>query len=133
MLGVITDMFTQLARLGVTRAAAFFYAVAVGVAANIVIERFSLHDAGTPAATEAKPAALQTNAGQTTMGPMGTTMDRVVLRFVVEHHNSQWSRGNELKPEEIPPNRSADAEVQRHGCFELFLMPEPNCEFVFRK
>ncbi|HVH80075.1 MAG TPA: hypothetical protein VM782_11840, partial [Stellaceae bacterium] len=43
-MGVIIGMFSQFARLGVTRAAAFFYAVAVGVAANIVIAHFTPHD-----------------------------------------------------------------------------------------
>src|SRR5580658_7778097 len=43
-MGVIIGMFSQLARLGVSRAAAFFYAVAVGVVANFVIAHFSPHD-----------------------------------------------------------------------------------------
>ncbi len=38
---VIIGMFRELARLGVSRAAAFFYAVAVGVAANIIIAHFA--------------------------------------------------------------------------------------------
>src|SRR5271155_1209005 len=43
-MGVIIGMFNQFARLGVTRAAAFFYAVAVGVVANVVIQHFTPHD-----------------------------------------------------------------------------------------
>ena len=43
-MGIILGMFRELARLGVSRAAAFFYAVAVGVVANIVIAHFSPHD-----------------------------------------------------------------------------------------
>ncbi|HTQ33445.1 MAG TPA: hypothetical protein VMI30_04695 [Stellaceae bacterium] len=43
-MGILLGMFREVARLGVTRAAAFFYAVAVGVAANIVIANFSPHD-----------------------------------------------------------------------------------------
>jgi len=43
-MGVIIGMFNQFARLGVTRAAAFFYAVAVGVVANVVIQHFTPRD-----------------------------------------------------------------------------------------
>jgi len=43
-MGVILGMFRELARLGVSRAAAFFYAVAVGVVANVVIAHLSPHD-----------------------------------------------------------------------------------------
>jgi hypothetical protein len=56
-MGVLINMFTQLARLGVTRAAAFFYAVAVGVVANVVIAHFSPHPGDTQAVTE--PIALK--------------------------------------------------------------------------
>ena len=52
-------MFTQLARLGVSRAAAFFYAVAVGIAANIIIAHFSPSDTGHPATAETQPFSLK--------------------------------------------------------------------------
>jgi hypothetical protein len=58
-MGVILGMFRELARLGVSRAAAFFYAVAVGVAANIVIAHFTPHDGSAPAATDVKPAVAK--------------------------------------------------------------------------
>ena len=59
--GGFIGMFRQLARLGVTRAAAFFYAVAVGVAANIVIAHFSLQDPAHP--VTAKPQQLSPKPG----------------------------------------------------------------------
>jgi hypothetical protein len=58
-MGVIIGMFTQLARLGVTRAAAFFYAVAVGVVANVVIAHFSPHSGDAPA--DAQPAVVKSD------------------------------------------------------------------------
>src|SRR5580704_15659826 len=58
-MGVIIGMFTQLARLGVTRAAAFFYAVAVGVVANVVIAHFSPHPGDAPA--DAQPAVAKSS------------------------------------------------------------------------
>jgi hypothetical protein len=58
-MGIIIGMFTQLARLGVTRAAAFFYAVAVGVVANVVIAHFSPHPGDAPA--DAQPAVVKSD------------------------------------------------------------------------
>jgi hypothetical protein len=54
-MGVVIGMFRELARLGVSRAAAFFYAVAVGVVANVVIAHFSPHWGNQPATAEAPP------------------------------------------------------------------------------
>jgi len=59
-MGVIGGMFKELARLGVSRAAAFFYAVAVGVVANVVIAHFSPHDTGAPVQVSAPATALVT-------------------------------------------------------------------------
>src|SRR5580658_7561078 len=55
-MGVILGMFRELARLGVTRAAAFFYAVAVGVVANVIIAHFSPHSGDQPTAVDLQPA-----------------------------------------------------------------------------
>src|SRR5579885_2979886 len=60
-MGAIVNMFSQVARLGFTRAAAFFYAVAVGVAANIVIAHLT-PDTAHPAATDAPPPAAKAGA-----------------------------------------------------------------------
>ena len=62
-MGVIGGMFKELARLGVSRAAAFFYAVAVGVVANVVIAHFSPHDTGAPVQVSAPATALVTPPG----------------------------------------------------------------------
>jgi hypothetical protein len=55
VMGVVLGMFRELARLGVSRAAAFFYAVAVGVVANILIAHFSPHWGNQPTTAEAPP------------------------------------------------------------------------------
>jgi len=54
--GIIVDVFAKIARLGMTKAAAFFYAVAVGVSANLVFEYVHRHDAALALASE--PAAI---------------------------------------------------------------------------
>ena len=72
-MGVIFRMFSQLARLGVTRAAAFFYAVAVGVVANVVIAHLSPHDDIPAKAPSALPpattAAISTPAATAVIAP----------------------------------------------------------------
>ncbi|MFZ2003879.1 MAG: hypothetical protein WAV02_02250, partial [Stellaceae bacterium] len=52
-------MFRELARLGVSRAAAFFYAVAVGVVANVVIAHLSPHDTAAPSPSTSWPDAAK--------------------------------------------------------------------------
>src|SRR5215475_3977446 len=83
VMGVVVSMFKELARLGVSRAAAFFYAVAVGVVANVVIAHFSPHDTGTSVTTSAPataavspPAAVPPPAAVTkpTAGPVATAV-----------------------------------------------------------
>jgi hypothetical protein len=72
-MGVIIGMFSQVARLGLTRAAAFFYAVAVGVVANVVIAHFSPHPGDQPAAPEIHPAiATATIAAKPALPPVQT-------------------------------------------------------------
>jgi hypothetical protein len=68
-MSVIIGMFRELARLGVSRAAAFFYAVAVGVAANIIIAHFSPHESAATAPPAAWP--LVAKPGQS---PMATAI-----------------------------------------------------------
>lgn len=56
---VVLNMFRELARLGVSRAAAFFYAVAVGVVANIVIAHLSPHDGAAPTPPTSWPTPVK--------------------------------------------------------------------------
>src|ERR1700722_19652548 len=58
-MSIIIGMFRELARLGVSRAAAFFYAVAVGVVANIIIAHFSPHESVASAPLAARPAVVK--------------------------------------------------------------------------
>src|SRR3974390_1023478 len=65
-MGVLIGMFAKLARLGGTRAAAFFYAVAVGITGNVVIQHF------TPDATHSAPAEVKPAAAKAVDVPVAT-------------------------------------------------------------
>lgn len=69
-MGVVLRMFRELARLGVSRAAAFFYAVAVGVVANVVIAHLSPHDGAAPTAPPTTwPTVAKTPEATATIAP----------------------------------------------------------------
>jgi hypothetical protein len=58
-MGVMINMMTQLTRLAFTRAAAFFYAVAVGVVANVIIAHLSPHPGDQATGVDAQPATVR--------------------------------------------------------------------------
>lgn len=72
-MGVLLGMFREFARLGMSRAAAFFYAVAVGVVANVVIAHFSPHP-GDPQSTAEAPAAFAAVTAPVVTAPAATAV-----------------------------------------------------------
>src|SRR5579862_8044424 len=92
VMGVIVSMFKELARLGVSRAAAFFYAVAVGVVANVVIMHLAPHDGATtapvappaivdkPAVAPAATAVIAPKPAAPSLAPVTASVPAAMIR-----------------------------------------------------